>query len=639
MLKKLHFKLAIDGIIKNKRLYIPYIGASSLMVFVFFTMALLMTNETIATFPGGIMIPVILGFGMVVIGVFSLIFLSYTNKFIIKNRMQEYGLLSILGLSKSDLNKINIITTCLLYIINTIIGLISGLALGKLMVLVIGKVIGAEGVLPFMINKYAFVFTVLAFAAIYTFILIGSILNMRNLNPINYMSESSGGEKEPKSKIILAIFGTLTLIAGYIIAGSVSSPERAVVMFFIAVILVILGTFSLFTFLSVVVLKALQKNSAFYYTKKKFIYISSMIYRIKQNALSLASICIICTMVLVTLSYTVTLFVGKNEFRDFTSPSDVNISIYAGTSTDYENMFDKVKDVMPEAEKYGIKLDKLGSEVIVNEKTGNNEDVDLKYNSKIYYTTSVYNRIFKNDEVLKDDEVLIKSNTFTGSTIEIDGRDYSVKTVEKLDSDFLYNDSSKDLMVIVLNSLEHIDFKNYGNDSIYQRVFFDYLEKPADETEFINALERDILTNANVISREQAIESTDGIFNGIFVLGFLLGTVFIVSATMIIYYKQVSEGMEDAKRYNILSNVGMSKAEIKSTINEQTNTVFFLPLVVSIIHLVFATKMIKLLLRVFAFSNNVMFIKTVVYVVLAVVLVYTVIYKLTAMSYYRIVSN
>lgn len=143
-------------------------------------------------------------------------------------------------------------------------------------------------------------------------------------------------------------------------------------MFFIAVILVILGTFSLFTFLSVVVLKSLQKNSSFYYTKKKFIYISSMIYRIKQNALSLASICIICTMVLVTLSYTVTLFVGKNEFRDFTSPSDVNISIYAGVNADKENMFGKVHDVIPEAEKRGIKLNKLGSEVVIDENTVNN---------------------------------------------------------------------------------------------------------------------------------------------------------------------------------------------------------------------------------------------------------------------------
>lgn len=659
MIKKLHFKLAIDGIKKNVRLYAPYCIVSSFMVFVFFIINNLIESEVLIKLYGGEVVSATLAFGVYVIAIFSLIFLSYTAQFIYKNRVGEYGLLSILGLSKKDLLIINIIESIIISIINIILGMLLGMFLGKVFILLVGKAFKSEEILTYLVTYKGVINTFKVYLIIFGLVILGNIWEMRKFNPINLLNESRGGQKEPKSRFLLALAGVLTLGAGYFLAQIVKDPIDALTLFFIAVILVIIGTFLLFSYFSTVFLKGVRRNKKLYYTKKRFIYISSLIYRIKQNAMSLASICILCTMVLVTVVSTVSMYVGKDEISDKITPGDINIMYrnYEGIS-EKESILKRDELLNNLANENNVKLTKVDADTNLTVKGNIDENNNFEIlplqgeRDQVYQFLDLnfYNKYIGQDTTLEKGEIAYYSNNqdFIGDELSIQGKKYKMKFSEELNMVFFGKDISKG--IFLFNSLDEIIENLPIKDvKLLQQTSYDVQGSSEDILKFRGLLSEtsrgenseELLggTDLHVLYKDENKREIDSLYGGLLVLGGFLGIVFIVSAIMVMYYKQVSEGMEDKKRFTIMKNVGMTNKEIKDTIREQTNTIFYLPVAFAIIHLAFAYNMITKILLAMNFNNKILFLKCTFITTLIFVIVYTIVYKITSTSYYKIVSE
>lgn len=635
-------KLAVTNLKNNRKTYVPYIFTGVLTVMMFYIIDALSRGKGITQDT----LKICLQYATGVIVVFAVIFLFYTNSFLIKRRKKEIGVYNILGMGKRHIARMMAVETILTAGISILGGLVFGIIFGKLMYLLLLKILHNSVDMQFSVNGTAIVQTVILFAGIFLMTYLYNILQIQLVNPVELLHGGNQGEKEPKSRWLLVIVGVAALGNGYWIALTTEAPLEALLKFFVAVVCVIIGTYALFIAGSIVVLKILRKNKAYYYNPKHFTSVSGMIYRMKQNGAGLANICVLSTMVLVMVSTTVSLYAGMEDILDSRFPRDVSIVCNEADTNKEETLQRLIKE---QCEKAGVKITdrvryRYGSMNAVLK--GNNlEKVEQYYPDNHFYyvemiTQEEYNRIEKKNVSLKEQEILTyTTNGKCGKKqINIAGQNYQVKkelsemTSQPKSTAEMY----KTLYIVFANAeqIERIESFSYadkfnlkGDDGkqkeALEQIQNEFYEKFPDGT-----------MESRMLSRSSFYE----LYGGLFFIGIYLGSMFIMATVLIIYYKQISEGYDDRERYQIMQKVGMSKKEVKRSIRSQVLSVFFLPLVVAVIHVAVAFKVMTKILGVLNLTNVSLFAVCTIITIAVFAVFYIIVYSITAKEYYRIVN-
>lgn len=635
-------KLAVTNFKNNRKTYVPYIFTGVLTVMMFYIIDALSGGKGITQNT----LKICLQYATGVIIVFAVIFLFYTNSFLIKRRKKEIGVYNILGMGKRHIARMMAVETILTAGISILGGLVFGIIFGKLMYLLLLKILHNSVDMQFSVNGTAIVQTVILFAGIFLLTYLYNILQIQLVNPVELLHGGNQGEKEPKSRWLLVIVGVAALGNGYWIALTTEAPLEVLLKFFVAVVCVIIGTYALFIAGSIVVLKILRKNKAYYYNPKHFTSVSGMIYRMKQNGAGLANICVLSTMVLVMVSTTVSLYAGMEDILDSRFPRDVSIVCNEADTNKEETLQRLIKE---QCEKAGVKITdrvryRYGSMNAVLK--GNNlEKVEQYYPDNHFYyvemiTQEEYNRIEKQNVSLKEQEILTyTTNGKCGKKqINIAGQNYQVKkelsemTSQPKSTAEMY----KTLYIVFANAeqIERIESFSYadkfnlkGDDGkqkeTLEQIQNEFYEKFPDGT-----------MESRMLSRSSFYE----LYGGLFFIGIYLGSMFIMATVLIIYYKQISEGYDDRERYQIMQKVGMSKKEVKRSIRSQVLSVFFLPLVVAVIHVAVAFKVMTKILGVLNLTNVSLFAVCTIITIAVFAVFYIIVYSITAKEYYRIVN-
>lgn len=668
-------KLAVSSILKNKRMFVPYIFTCIGMIMMFYIVMFLGVSDILNNLRGGETIRIVLSLGSQVIAVFSGIFLFYTNSFLARRRKKEFGLYNILGMGKGNIGIILFWETLIIGIISIGIGLLAGIIFSKLAELVLVNLMGSIVNYTFSISIISIERTIQVFGIIFILILINSIRQVQFSSAINLMRSENVGEKPPKGNWFIGIMGILILVVAYYISVTIQEPIQAILIFSIAVIMVIIGTYFTMISGSVVFLRILKKRRRYYYKTNHFISVSSMIYRMKRNGAGLASICILATMVLVMMASTACLYFGKEDAINTIYPRDINLEfsfdeLDSFSDENIKKLKDKLstelrdRNIIPENRYfyrnvaiYGIVN---GSDVETTLRNYNLSDGTSTYSIN-FVSLDDYNEVMNTNETLNDGEALLYSyrNSYKNDKISFNnGKTFNIK--RNIDNFVKTGDSAIDMLfniILIVPDIESV-IKSFDNLSDFYgeklaRMSFIYNFDTGIEVnkqiEVYNSF-LNIFTDESIkenfryktvylVSQEFERESFNSLFGAVFYIGIILSIVFITAAVLIIYYKQISEGYEDQSRFEIMQKVGMTKKEIRKSINSQLLTVFFLPLIIAFIHLVFAFPIICRLLLTVSINNVVLFAITTVSSFIVFAVFYMIIYKITSNSYYRIVSE
>lgn len=674
MKKGIYSRLALTGIKKNKKLYIPYILTCIGMVMMFYIITFLSSSDMMMNYPGGETMRGILGFGVYVIGFFAVIFLFYTNSFLVRRRKKEFGLYNILGMGKRNIARVMLWETLFIGAFSIAVGMALGVLFSKLAELVMVNIMSMDVTFGVTIDYKAIYYTVVLFAVIFFLILLNSLRQVHLSNPIALLHSENAGEKPPKANWFFAVLGVLILGCAYYLAVTIKDPVTTLAAFFFAVIMVIVATYLIFISGSVAFCKILQKKKNYYYKTNHFVSVSSMSYRMKRNGAGLASICILCTMVLVMISSTVCLYLGKEDSLRERYPRNINVTMTSQIYSDLisQDADDVAKRTFEAAENMGytpvnaidytmlsfVSYMRDGEIVLDEDENGfNYVSGDLW---KIFIVSlDDYNRLTGSQENLDEDEVMIytsKDMDYNYDVLKIKGQE--PLDIKKVVTDFENN--GVDTMQIIpalyifvpdlevqVQKISEQSQDALGN--INRFVGYDLEATDQQQTDVFSEI-YDWLRTSQVNSADgsmyvyvegSANEKLEffGIYGGLFFLGIILGIVFIFAAVLIMYYKQVSEGYEDQSRFEIMQKVGMTKREIKKSINSQMLTVFFMPLIAAGVHLAFAFPMIYKMLILLGLVNKVFLIMVTVGCFLLFALLYMLVYKITSRAYYSIVSG
>ncbi len=677
MKKSFYPSLALDGIKKNKRMYFPYILTFIGIIAMFYIISFLQFSASVKLLPSGETVALIMKFGSLVISIFAVIFLFYTNSFLIKSRKKEFGLYNILGMNKRDIGKILFYETLFVYLISVGLGLFLGIVISKLAELGMVNIMGGKVDYNFYISPDSCVFAIVIFGIISLLIFVNCLRQIKFSTAVSLLKSENHGEKPPKANWVFGILGVLVLAVAYYLAVLVKNPISALSMFFIAVILVIIGTCLVLISTSVLICKILQKNKRYYYKKNHFISVSSMSYRMKRNGAGLASICVLATMVLVMISTTSCLYFGKEDSINSRYPRDINIDfIYndiSGLDDDITKNINKTildiskeNNIKPNNVSIGKSVFISGilnkNKVDVNPTLGKVMNTSVMNNLCTFYFIPIsdYNNLTQKNEKLNKGEVIISAirKDFSGNSLCFGNTVFNVvKTVDDFKIKGQMSVNTNPIIMVFVNDFKELDniaklkSKNGDNAAGFRLEYgFDVNINKEQQIDFAKNFEKSYgnrifdcgkekIDSIFVEGREVNRADFYGTYGGFFYLGIILSTVFIFAAVLIIYYKQISEGYEDKDRFNIMQKVGMTKKEIKKNVNSQLLTVFFLPLVFSLLHLIFAFPMIRKMLLLFSLNDTSLFLITTFISFAAFALLYAIVYKKTSNSYLKIVSN
>lgn len=662
----MYTKLAITNIKNNRQFYFPYLLTGIITVAMFYIMCALESNPGIQSMPGAKDLGLILRLGIGVIGIFAVIFLFYTNSFIIKRRKKELGIYNILGMEKRHIAKILSKEAFFTAIIAIGGGLVTGVLFHKLACMLLYRMIGFNGGITFSFSKKGVMITAILFAIVYLLTYIYDLFQVQLANPIELLQSGNKGEREPKTKAIMAVLGVLCLGTGYFIAITTKNPIKALTLFFVAVILVIIGTYLLFTAGSIALLKILRRNKGYYYQTKHFTSVSGMIYRMKQNAVGLANICILSTMVLVAVSTTVSLYVGVEDIMKERYPNEINIRAYYDTGApsedsiapiveksvkesgrkirheeDYlELYFAAIKDqgqYSLDKEKVKTAGDRVSGFVVLTR-----EDCKKKYNEEI-------------PELAENEVALFTIKKTDMDTLVLENRSYHVKEIKQFQNteDFeTIADIMDEYYYVIVNDVQDMerlwqlqkDIYQENSSSISRQVRLDIDGDSEQKKECFENIKTALgpeQAKARILidSRQSSLDEFYQIYGGFLFLGLFLGILFLMISVLIIFYKQISEGYDDKERFSIMEKVGMSNDEVKATIRSQVRTVFFLPILMAAIHVGMAFPMIKRLLSLFGLSNTALFAGCMAGTILVFVLIYLLVFLKTSKTYYKIVGE
>ena len=669
---KLYFKLAKTNLSNNKPFYIPYIISSIITVAMLYMMSFLSDNKGLNKIMGADSLAIIFRLGVGIIVIFSYIFLFYTNSFIIKRRKKEIGVYNILGMEKRHLSKVLFVETIYSAIISLVCGIIVGIAFSKFILMVLYGIIGIHKTVEFFVNIHGIILCVVSFGILFLLTFLYNFMQIKLANPIELLRGTSVGEREPKTKILMTIIGVVCLAIAYYIAITTENPLNVLTLFFVAVLLVIIGTFALFMAGSIALLKLLRNNKKFYYNKRHFMAVSGMLYRMKQNAAGLASICILSTMVLVVISTTVSMYVGIQDELMARYPNDVCVTV------DYNSVIDKSseieKAIFDEIDSAEVKNKKAFSylSVFVGQK-GDNFTTDKEHlsfqNSYLFYILSKDDFI-KRDNSFKDkigniskgEAVVVLNKKYDKKDIKIFGKNYKVnKSFEHMEDNDLYMISTLNgLGYIILDNDESVQElydmqeKMLGKGANYytNKIRFDFKsgnkkQKAAAYKKIDNVVKKYFKENKNdkkeissywVESRQENEQNFYLLYGGLFFLGIFLGTMFLMVTVMIIFYKQITEGYDDRERYQILEKVGMSSREVKDTIKSQIRIVFVLPIFAAAVHVTAAFPMVNRILKMLNLNNEKLFAGCLAATIIVFAVIYYLVFKVTSRTYYKIVK-
>lgn len=661
-----YFRLALTNIKKHARSYVPYIITCVITIAMFYIIKSLAFN--LDKNLSSISAATSMSLGSIVVAIFAIIFLFYTNSFLLKKRKKEFGLYNILGMEKKHMSALIATESLIISVISLVLGLIIGIALDKLIFMIVIKLLDGQSPLGFTIIPEAILHTVVLFCIIFAAILLNSVRIVYTTKTIDLLQGSNTGEKEPKTKWLLAILGVLCLGGGYAISIISKNPVTTIGLLFIAIVLVVIGTYFIFVAGITVLLKLLRRNKGFYYKTSHFISISGMIYRMKQNAVGLANICVLSTMVLVMISTTSSLFIGMQDAIDAVLPYDYKITVANDKTTNQQVK----EDLKKTAADNNIKITKFVDYEYLE------FNADLKYNcitasdysveSKnlvglIIVTQQDYNMLTNSNVRLSDGQVMMfYPNSFPYSDLTIFDQRYNVKESRKI-SDFIPGKSrmgysiydSYGIVVKDNSQLEQISkyFKSYYSNTEFSKFNCSFYDcgfnvdvDQKKQLEFNQVLENsDIFDNLrykNFVSyffKSTIYQDFRDTYSSMFFLGIFLSILFIMATILIIYYKQISESYDDKERYEIMQNVGMSHTEVKRTIRSQVLTVFFLPLIVAGIHVAFAFPIMSRVLSLLGLINVTLYIICTVICFLVFALMYGIIFAITSRLYYKTVNK
>lgn len=674
----LYPKLAWQGIRKNAETYLPYLLMGILMVGVSYIMNYLTRPALMGALSMGGTTLMVLQMGKIVISVFSVIFLYYCNSFLIRRRMKEFGLYNILGMGKGNIARVMLWETLLTALLVFAGGLLLGLSLSRLVEMALINLLHADYTVPMeLFYPDGVTWVLLLFGGIYVLILLANLLRMRLSNPVALLKSENTGEKPPKANWFFGLIGLLILLSAYYVAAVSQSPLEALIFFFIAVLMVIVATYLLLVSGSVTLCRMLRRNKRYYYQTRHFISVSAMAYRMKRNGAGMATICILCTMVLVILTSTVCLYGGTDSMVDAICPQDINLTIGLEARDGEENW--KRLDAMQQmaldvTEEMGLTPENITSQraLVATGKVQNGDygiitDADsLKANvlELTVYPLSVYEQATGETVTLADRELLyasFKTNEAFSSMSFYGSAPYRMIRAEKelpkrlLSADYR---SAWGCLVVFTNDAEAfrreitaLVGEKSGEAMMMDRLALHFdLDSEADtdtQEKLVKALRSEAMkstgkdfygmSSLSVDTRALCRRDYLSLFGGLFFLGMVLGPLFSIAAVLIMYYKQICEGYEDAERFAVMRKVGLTDAEIRRSVNSQVLTVFFAPLLMAGLHMMFAMPMIRLILGAFGLHNDSLFygIGIGCYVVFAVI--YALMYLLTSRRYYRIV--
>ena len=672
MHKGIFSRLAKQNIRNNKSTYIPYMITCIFCIAMIYMMEFLRDCPTLdQAVRQADEVRMIVFTGEIVVEIFCIIFLIYSNSFLMKRRQKEIGLYNILGMERNHIGIVMFLETIITSIGSLAGGIAAGIIGSKLALLLLLKLLHIPSVLGFYISVKGIFTCLFMFGIIFLMILFLNLAKIHLSRPVELLRGNNTGEKEPAAKWLMALIGFICLGAGYYLAVTTESPIKAITIFLLAVILVMAGTYLLFTAGSIVILKFLRRRKSFYYRTGNFISISGMLYRMKQNAIGLASICILSTGVLLMISMTVSIYFGMNDIMLNRYPYDVDMSVTSISEEECQTAIEAFEKAIADNK---VPVEKSVEEIYLDIVCSKNGDqILIKPTNTIRNSDSVlvlsllnqaeYERLTGISANLNDGEIFAwYPSTVQKDSVTVDETEFTVK--KWLDKNPLTcgEDAVSDNAVLVVTDE---DFKKFdemrtemykgvssapAGEDLTLHLGLDITGSETEKIEFgtpvmetVKDLKKSggLSENAWIISgiRQQEYESYYADNGSLLFIGIFLGSLFLMGTAMIIYYKQISEGYEDQKRFEIMQKVGLSRREVRSSVRRQILMVFFLPLLMAMLHITMAFPMIRRLLLLFGMTNTKLFIGCTAGTVLIFAVVYGLIYLITARSYYHIVER
>ncbi len=672
MHKGIFSRLAKQNIRNNKTTYIPYIITCIFCIAMIYMMEFLRDCPTLdQAVRQADEVRMIVFTGEIVVEIFCIIFLIYSNSFLMKRRQKEIGLYNILGLERNHIGIVMFLETIITSIGSLAGGIAAGIIGSKLALLLLLKLLHIPSVLGFYISVKGIFTCLFMFGIVFLMILFLNLAKIHLSRPVELLRGNNTGEKEPAAKWLMALIGFICLGAGYYLAVTTESPIKAITIFLLAVILVMAGTYLLFTAGSIVILKFLRRRKSFYYRTGNFISISGMLYRMKQNAIGLASICILSTGVLLMISMTVSIYFGMNDIMLNRYPYDVDMSVTSISEDECQTAIEAFEKAIADNK---VPVEKSVEEIYLDIVCSKNGDqILIKPANTIRNSDSVlvlsllnqaeYERLTGISANLNDGEIFAwYPSAVQKDSVTVDETEFTVK--KWLDKNPLTcgEDAVSDNAVLVVTDE---DFKKFdemrtemykgvssapAGENLTLHLGLDITGSETDKIDFgtpVMEVVKDLKKNGGLSEnswitsgiRQQEYESYYADNGSLLFIGILLGSLFLMGTAMIIYYKQISEGYEDQKRFEIMQKVGLSRREVRSSVRRQILMVFFLPLLMAMLHITMAFPMIRRMLLLFGMTNTKLFIGCTAGTVLIFAVVYGLIYLMTARSYYHIVER
>lgn len=688
MNKGFYLKMAWGNIRKNRNIYLPYLLAASVMTALFYIQGSLCDMVDISGMKGKRMMSSLLGISTPITGIFSLFILFYVNSFVMKQRKKEFGLYNVLGMEKRHLVRLMSVEILLVAVFSLVFGISGGALFSQLFFLIFYKMIRMEADLTMVIPRGAVIETLTLFGILFCLVLLYDIVAVIRTRPVELLKSESQGEREPKVHGLAALIGVAALTGGYVIAQKVESPMEAMLWFFAAALLVIIGTYGLFMAGSIALLKWMKKRECFYYRPSSFISVSGMLYRMKQNAAGLAGICILSTMVMVTIGASLCIFSGVGEgvreeypreyFLQMHYSEDLKPETYQDTTSDVKKLVEaqmeengsRVENMMSYTRCNMVyRKGKDGYEAEMGDLADTNDYENLVYVQYLLredYEANTGKKTEIPDDVAafyESEEGLIPGETLLFGDYSIKGKRLEEPVETAVAS--RYSGIKKRVQVLLpgIEEMEKLteslgkNFETYygleegeGPGAMYflgWNWYFDISGKQEPAEEFLEKLRSSWETEkasewAYISTFQNRTEEEEYLFQEygtILFIGFFLGLIFLLATVLIIYYKQVTEGYDDRKRFVIMQDIGLSQAEVKKTIRTQVLLVFFLPLGAAGLHMAMAFKVLVKMMALFSAYNIKLFSLCIGLTVAVFALVYFLVYTVTARIYYKIVSN
>jgi len=651
---KLIFSMATSNLKKNHSLYLPYALTTIMVTMILYITHALSAMPELSTLRGGGAIAQTLGFGVIVVQLVALLTILYANAFVTKNRLKEYGLYSILGLDRKNIQLLSFIELLLFSVVSVGLGIVLGIVFHRFSFAVLLKLIRIPIGIEYSMQLGSIGFVLISMAFIFGVVFFLNATKMYMSRPLEMLSEKKKGETKGRFIFLRALIGAGLLGGAYYMSQTIEAPVAALYSFFVAVLLVILATYILFDAGSIVLLSLLQKNKKLFYQPTNFISISNLKFRMRKNAAGLASICILSTMVLVTLATTVALQTGTADLLKKSYPTDYSATAFVEDTSTIRQLSEQISKM--KAQSKGTVSNEMNYLSVLRAAKSMEGGVDIEGvypgDSPAAFITFLsaddYNRIFGTNFQLDDNEAvlgLVKGNDKNVSAIRVNGQ-LTLQVKEMMSaSDFkeklpqLPYVADNVYVAVVKDPTKMIDGK-LGRGFYYAlwNTSTDTNEKTEEFEAYANVIEASNDDSITVGSREDAAKDIYGFMGSLLFVGALLSVAFFIGAVLVIYYKQISEGYEDRDRFVILQKLGIDQKTIKKSINRQVLIVFFLPLVTAFIHTAFAFKMYRKIIQLFGVDGNVTLNATIVIGAIFVV-VYLIVYQITSRSYYKIIKR